>query len=236
MAESLISVYGGMFDSTEVVEEVGGFPRGNKAVDSEFFAKMISCFWSDGVLGEDSFKVSAGGGLQVKVSAGIAWIKGYMAWQKAEATLTLTPGVKHTVALRLNRAAGEFSLVLGDESYEMKRGDEVYDLVLANVVTQAGATSVADFDIRDTRGERELCGIVTSTVDALRAVENAENANNLGGSPAADYVKKSGGTMSGELRAAPESAGKCVVRNIGYGASLPESLADGELFVLVVEE
>ncbi len=35
-------VYGGMFDSTSVEETVGGFPRGNKAVDSAFFAKLIS--------------------------------------------------------------------------------------------------------------------------------------------------------------------------------------------------
>jgi hypothetical protein len=73
-------------------------------------------------------------------------------------------------------------------------------------------------------------------VDALRAVESAEDANNLGGVPAADYVRRSGGEMTGELRAASESAGKCVVRNIGYGATIPESLADGELFVLCVEE
>lgn len=236
MAESLISVYGGMFDSTEVVEEVGGFPRGNKAVDSEFFARMISCFWSDGVLGEDSFRVSAAGGMRITVSAGIAWIKGRMAWQKSDVTLTLSAGKDYTVALRLNRAAGEFSLVLADGDYTAQRGDEVYDLVLATVTTQAGEASVREADIRDTRGERELCGIVTSTVDALCAVEMALNASNLGGSPAADFVKKSGGEMTGELRAASESAGKCVVRNIGYGATIPESLSDGELFVLITEE
>lgn len=236
MAESLISVYGGMFDSTEVVEEVGGFPRGNKAVDSDFFARMISCFWSDGVLGEDSFRVSAAGGLQIKVDSGIAWIKGRMAWQKSPQTLALSAGKKYTVALRLNRAAGEFSLVLADGDYAVQRGDEVYDLVLATVDVQAGAASVSESDIRDTRGERELCGIVTSTVDALRAVEVAQNSHSLGGVPAADYVKKSGGEMTGELRAAGESAGKCVVRNIGYGATLPDNLADGELFVLIVEE
>lgn len=224
-----------MFDSTEVVETVGGFPRGNKAVDSEFFAKMISCFFSDGVL-SDSFRVSAAGGMQITVDPGIAWIKGYMAWQKKGETLTLSPGLNYTVALRLNRSAGEFSLVLADGTYERELGDEVYDLVLATVGTPSAATSVREADIRDTRGERELCGIVTSTVDALRAVETAENANNLGGSPAADFVKKSGGEMTGELRAASESAGKCVVRNIGYGTTLPESLADGELFVLIAEE
>ena len=236
MAESLISVYGGMFDSTEVIEDVGGFPRGNKAVDSQFFAKMISCFWSDGVLGDDSFRVRAGLGLEITVEPGIAWIKGYMAWQKSAQTFTLQGGKTYTVALRLSIVSGEFSLVLADGVFTPERGDEVYDLVLATVTTQEGASSVREGDIRDTRGERDLCGIVTSTVDALRAVEMAEDSNNLGGLPASDYVKKAGGEMSGALRAASDSTGRCVVRNIGYGTTLPENLADGELFVLIAEE
>ena len=41
---------GGMFDSTSVVETVDGFPRGDKAVDAAFFARMLRCFYRDGVL------------------------------------------------------------------------------------------------------------------------------------------------------------------------------------------
>ena len=41
---------GGMFDSTSVVETVDGFPRGDKAVDAAFFARMMRCFYRDGVV------------------------------------------------------------------------------------------------------------------------------------------------------------------------------------------
>ena len=230
MAESLISVYGGMFDSTEVVEEVGGFPRGNKAVDSEFFAKMISCFWSDGVLGEDSFKVSAGGGLQVKVSAGIAWIKGYMAWQKEPLTLTLTPGTWN-ILLRLNLAAGEFTVTASENA--PVNTEVIRDLVLGEAVIPSNASAVTSAMIADTRGVREKCGYVTSTVDALARVENAGNADMLGGTSADGYLKRSGGVMTGALTASPDSTGKMTVRNIGYGTALPDTLADGDLFILL---
>ncbi len=223
-----------MFDSTEVVETVGGFPRGNKAVDSEFFAKMIACFWADGIFGEDSYRVSAGDGLSVKVAPGIAWVRGYMAWQKEEVSLPLSAGASYTVALRLNAAAGEFSLVLNDDAnYIPQNTDGIRELVFANVMVPAGATAVSEDDITDRRLDSSVCGVVTSTVDALGSVENAQNAGSLGGSPASAYLKKEGGTMTGALAAAADGTGACVVRNIGYGEVLPDSLGEGELFVLI---
>ncbi len=234
MAETLISVYGGMFDSTEVVETVDGFPRGNKAVDSEFFARMITCFWSDGVLGSDSFKVSAGDGLSLSVASGIAWAKGYMAWQKTNLSVTVAAGMSYTVALRLDCAVGEFSLVLSDAAdFTPQNTENVRELVLATVSIPTGALSVTSEHITDKRGDTSLCGIVTSTIDALGAVENAQNANNLGGEPADAYLKKSGGTMTGVLKATADSSGTAAVRNIGYGTSLPATLGEGELFVLI---
>ncbi len=234
MAETSISVYGGMFDSTEVTETVGGFPRGNKAVDSEFFAKMISCFYKDGVLGEDSFAVSAGDGLSVRVSPGIAWARGYMAWMKNEEVLSLAPGSVYKIMLRLNLAAGEFSLVLSDNAgYTPQNGENFRDLVFASVSVPESAVSIEAQYITDLRAERDYCGIVTSTVDALNTVDTAQNAYSLGGNAASAYLKKSGGTMTGALTASSDSTGACIVRNIGYGTSLPDTLGDGELFVLL---
>ena len=41
----------GFFDSTEIIEEVGGgYPRGDKAQDAEFFAGFFSDIIGDGVL------------------------------------------------------------------------------------------------------------------------------------------------------------------------------------------
>ena len=237
MAETILPVFGGMFDSTEVTETVGGFPRGNKAVDSDFFAKMISCFWSDGVFGDDSFKVTKSSGMIVSVSPGIAWAKGYMSWQKNQLRYELRAGTEYTVALRLNVSAGQFYIVFSrDTTFVPNNSDTLRDLVLAVVTVPAGASAVTEEMIKDMRHDKSLCGIVTSTVDALGAVELAQDANNLGGVSADSYLKKEGGVMTGDLVALPDTTGKAAVRNIGYGTSLPESLGAGELFILIPEE
>lgn len=234
MAELVLPVYGGMFDSTEVVETVGGFPRGDKAVDSAFFAKMIECFYKDGVFGEDSFAVTAAGGLAVSVSAGIAWIRGYMAWQKSAMTITLAAGTSYSVVLRLNTAAGEFSLVAKNGA--VTNNSSIKELVLAEITVPSSASAVTAAMITDTRGDRSKCGVVTSTIDSLETVSKAENANMLGGVAAGNYLRRTGGTMTGSLYAASDATGKQTVRNIGYGTELPSALADGELFVLLSAE
>ena len=229
MADISTVIYGGMFDSTSVVETVNGFPRGDKAVDSAFFAKMIESFYRDGVLA-DSFGVSPSGGMNITVEPGIGWIRGYMAWQKEAITLTLTPGT-WSIFLRLNLAAGEFTVTASEGS--PVNSDVIRDLVLAEIVIPANASAVTSAMITDTRGTREKCGYVTSTVDALDRVENAGNADMLGGTSADGYLKRSGGTMTGALTAARDSTGMMTVRNIGYGSTLPDTLADGDLFILL---
>ncbi|MCR4905699.1 MAG: hypothetical protein K6A33_06420 [Clostridiales bacterium] len=227
-------VNGGMFDSTQAVEEVGGFPRGDKAVDAAFFAKMFSCFYKDGIIGDNSFRVTAGSGLTVQVAPGVAWAYGRMAWQQTALTFTLGAGKTWTILLRLNTAAGEFTCVATDSGAGLpSRTDSVCDLILAEVTIPAGAASITE--ITDTRTDAAKCGVVTSAVEALGTVNTAQNATMLGGSPASDYLKKSGGTMTGALRAAADTSGASVVRNISYGSTVPVSLADGELFIQLAD-
>ncbi len=233
MATISTPVYGGLFDSTTVEETVGGFPRGNKAVDSAFFAKLISCFYSDGIFGEDSFKIIPGGGMKIKAQAGVAWVRGYMAWQKEDLTLTLSPGGEYNVILRLNVPAGEFTLCATTDS--PVTSDSIKDLVLAEVSVPTGSDSVTSAMISDTRTDGGKCGIVTSTIDALSSVALAQNANMLGGSAASAYLKRSGGIMTGKLTAAAEETGASAVRNISYGTVMPTTLKEGEVFILLAE-
>ena len=229
MADISTAIYGGMFDSTSVVETVNGFPRGDKAVDSAFFAKMIESFYHDGVL-TDSFDIQPAGGMNITIEPGIGWIRGYMAWQKEPLTLTLTPGTWN-ILLRLNLAAGEFTVTASENA--PVNTEVIRDLVLGEAVIPSNASAVTSAMIADTRGVREKCGYVTSTVDALARVENAGNADMLGGTSADGYLKRSGGVMTGALTASPDSTGKMTVRNIGYGTALPDTLADGDLFILL---
>ena len=226
MAEIKTLIEGGMFDSTEIVETTDGYPRGNKAVDSAFFAKMISCFYRDGVWGEDSFKVTPAGGMTLWVSGGIAWCRGYMAWRKTDTSITLPGSGSYSIVLRLDTLAGEFSLV-AKEGPEIEDSEYIKELLLATINAPTSATAVNDTMITDKRD------YVTSTVDALSTVDTAKNAAKLGGLAPEEYLKTSGGVMSGDMRAKPDKSGMSVVRNIGYGTILPDYMSDGDLFILL---
>ena len=188
---------------------------------------MISCFYGDGVWGEDSFKVTPAGGMNISVKGGIAWCRGYMAWQRSDTQMTLESGVTYNIVLRLDTLVGEFSLAAKDSADGLTDTEFVKEMHIAAVSVPTSVSAVNDKMITDKRN------YVTSTVDALSTVQNAENAAKLGGISPEGYLKTSGGTMSGDMRAKPEGSGMSVVRNIGYGSTLPDSMADGDLFILL---
>lgn len=241
MADIILPVFGGMFDSTTVVDTVNGFPRGDKAVDSSFFAKMISSFYSDGILAagdyaQNGFKVVPAGGLTVTAAPGIAWIRGYMAWMQEAQSFVLSAGHSYSVVLRLNTASGEFTLVVTETTSSVPvRTEQICDLVLAEIRIPSGSAELTESMIRDTRSNLEKCGFVTCTVDALQTVPFAEDAGSVGGIPGNALVRRDGGTMNGNLRAAPEMTGISVVRNIAYGTALPDVMEEGEIFILLSE-
>lgn len=239
MADTTITLYGGMFDSTEITDTVDGFPVGNKAVGGDFFAKMISSLYGNGVSihGEpDAFLVAAGGGMTLTCQPGAAWINGYMAWNKEPQTLPIAAGKNYAVCLRLNTAAGTFSLLCaenpGEGTYPVRSG-AVYDLVLARVSVPGTAVSASDALIEDCRQQASLCGVVTSAADSLDAISFAANAGMLGGHTANEYLKITGGTLTGRLQAARENTGASVVRNISYGSVPPTDLREGDVFLLL---
>ena len=241
MADIVLPVFGGMFDSTTVVETVNGFPRGDKAVDSSFFAKMISSFYSDGILaggeyGQNGFRISPADGMTISVGAGIAWIRGYMAWMKEPQTMVLSAGHTYTVVLRLNTASGEFTLMAAEDASSLPVDSElIRDLVLAEIRIPANQTVITSGMIDDTRADIDRCGFVTCTIDALQTVPFAEDAGSLGGMRENEFLRKAGGTMTGQLTAAREVTGVSAVRNIAYGTTLPDILEEGEIFILLSE-
>ena len=101
--QTTIDVLGGMFDSTAVVETVDGFPRGDKAVDAAFFARMMQCFYSDGVVrpADGYLQVLPGDGMRLTVNAGCGWIHGHMGWVKEAVSAFVEAGHSY-----LDAAAG----------------------------------------------------------------------------------------------------------------------------------
>ena len=212
---------GGMFDSTSVVETVDGFPRGDKAVDAAFFARMLRCFYRDGVLRPTDgglAVVPAGGGIVVQVRPGVAWIGGRMAYLDEAASFTLTAGHLYAVTLRLDLDLRRFTIeVEEDTGTAPLRGTTVTELLLARVNVPMQATAVTAAMITDKRMDETVCGAV-------------------GGLTADKLVPRSGCVMTGVLRCGNESAGGSAVRNIRYGKTLPTDLADGEIFLLLADD
>ena len=234
MSDIINPIVGGMFDSTEVVETPGGFPRGNKAVDSAFFAKMISSFYADGVLRDGGYSVEPAGGMTVTVTPGVAWAHGYMALSEDDTTVTLQAGKTYAVLIRLNSLLGEFNLIVTESLTGLPtRTSTICDLILAEITVPSGVSSVTSAMITDTRADTEKCGYVRNAIDELGEALHSEDSDKLGNSPAADFVKKTGAVMTGELHAAADTTGVSLVRNISYGSSVPASLASGEVFILV---
>ncbi len=157
---------GGMYDSTKIVDTVNGFPVGDKAVSSAFIASMISSLIGDGVIntGNGDLSVIPASGLSIKIKAGTAWARGYMARLDGALTAELSAGHEYTVFVRQDYALGEATVCIcedNDGSIPSRVGGR-YDLVLAKVKIPAGALVVNEAMITDCRANTTLCGFVTS--------------------------------------------------------------------------
>ena len=155
----------GFFDSTEIVEEVGGgYPRGDKAQDAEFFAGFFSDIIGDGVLPSPSsaFQVLPQSGMQVQMRPGKCYIHGYMAWDTEAAALTVTAGTTVYAVFRLNTDSGEITRLLSES---IQRSGSVYDLAVARITAPAGTVEVTDAMIEDLRSDPDYCGYVQKITD-----------------------------------------------------------------------
>lgn len=233
-----IDVPGGMFDSTKIVETVDGFPRGDKAVDAAFFARMMQCFYSDGVVrpGDGFLRVMPGEGMRIQVTPGCGWIDGHMGWVTEPVQAFVEAGHSYLVTLRLHRTEGAFTLDVLEDQSTVARNDSIWELLLATVTVPADAVSVTEAMITDKRMDGTVCGAVNSPVAALDAVAYAADAGTVGGVAGDSLVPKSGCRMTGNLYAHGDTTGAPVVRNIRYGTVLPDVLTEGEIFILLAEE
>lgn len=155
----------GFFDSTEIVEEVGGgYPRGDKAQDAEFFAEFFSDIIGNGVRPSPSstFQVLPQSGMQVQMRPGKCYIHGHMAWDKEVETLTVTAGTTVYAVFRFNAASEDITRLLSES---VQRSGSIYDLAVARITVPAGAVEVTDDMIEDLRSDPDYCGYVQKITD-----------------------------------------------------------------------
>lgn len=145
---------------------------------------------------EEDFAVTPAGGIKVTVSAGQGWVRparfeGYSIIMREAETLTLAladgqrPRIDRIV-LRFDAAGRKSSLLILQGTPDtqptapaISRTATVYDLCLADVTRPAGSTAITAGNIRDTRTNEALCGIMRDAVTRIpteQLIAQAEGA------------------------------------------------------------
>ena len=181
----------GLFDSTEIVQTVDGYPQGNKAETADFFAHALAGLSGNGIppTPADAFKVTANGSMAVSVAPGYCYINGYHAWDDETATITISNASAARsvyISMRLNLLNGEITLI-SDTAFT--RAESIYDLALARIDIPANSAAITADMVTDLRGNSNYCGVLQKITDgAATEIWNYLSGNvqpiNLGGTGA----------------------------------------------------
>lgn len=152
---------------------------GDRTYNADSFAEWANTFFSTGVFNGD-LQVTPDSGMVVNVGTGYANINGKVRLFDAQTTFTLSPASGtypriDTIVVRRNDTARTITLeyVMGAYSgldpqpTAPTRDETTYEIVLAQILVNAGATSISVGDITDTRPDDTICGWITGSVDSV---------------------------------------------------------------------
>ena len=157
----------GLFDSTEIIEDVGGYPRGNKAQDAAFFAKMLAGIIGNGVLPTPStcFQVLPYSGMTIQMRPGAMYKDGYFAYDEEAWTWDLTgteSGKDVYCGFTLYKTAGEIQRLIYLDTFNPET-----DVIVAKIKIPEGAVEITDIMITDLRSDPAYCGYVQKITDTV---------------------------------------------------------------------
>ena len=172
----------GFFDALQVN---GEYDRTYSAAD---YCDNLATIIKNGVRysAADDLKVTAAGGMALSVAIGRAWINGHYFYNDTEYT-ALTIGTAPTgsnkridrVVLRLNTAVAQRNIELAilqgtaaasPSAPELTRSGDVYEIAIADVLVNAGATDISDANITDQRANGTVCGWASSVTPAIMSL------------------------------------------------------------------
>lgn len=203
------------FDSMDVLNSESGKMEPDRLYEAEIFREYFAKFLSNGVYyghyknyGENGMKVTANGGLNIKVNAGAGIIEGADFENEEDKIFTLerpTSGNRiDRVVVKLDKtlAIRETQLYIkagnGTTSATLQRDDNIYEICLAEVTVKS-TSNIEAADIVDKRTNSSLCGIVNSliSVDGEELYQQFQNyieniKNNL-------VLKNQDNTITGKL-------------------------------------
>lgn len=168
------------FDAMKVLNEESGQMEADRVYEAEIFRKYFAKFLSNGVYfgqyknySENSMKVSLDGGLTIKVSKGAGIIEGADFENEEERLFTLE---RPASGERIDRVIIKFDKTLatretqlyikegiGTMPADLQRDDNIYEISLAEVTVKS-TTNLIETDIKDTRLDKNLCGMVNSLI------------------------------------------------------------------------
>lgn len=154
---------------------------GDRKYDASFFAEYFATFIGNGVFPNPStgLQVITNNDMTITVKAGKAWINGYYFVNDANHVLSLdgADGVLKRIdriVLRLDFSAREITLVIKKSPFAsspvapvLQRDADAYELALADILVNNGATSISQGNISDQRLNTSLCGVVHGVVDQV---------------------------------------------------------------------
>lgn len=152
--------------------------NGDRVYDDTSFEHWLKKFFTSGVFLND-LQVTANNDMTVTVGTGYTNIDGKVKIFESETPLIIeTAGASYpridSIVLERNDTERDILLKVIKGGYSSEpvahvpvRQDGVYQLVIAEILVNAGAVKVTQADITDTRSNTELCGIVAGAVDQI---------------------------------------------------------------------
>lgn len=153
----------------------------DRVYKAEDFARYFASFIGSGIFPNPTtnLQVKVDSAMRIIVSAGKAWINGYFYENTDELSLQLATadGVLNRIdriVVRLDLSARliQCAVKKGSESSSptppnLQRDSDIFELALADILVENGATKLTQSDITDQRFNDSLCGIVSGVVDQI---------------------------------------------------------------------
>lgn len=159
----------------------GPFKGVENAWDDDDFARFLAHLVGNGVYPNPStgLQVIQNENMTVVVKPGAAWINGRFLYSDGDIVLNFdnADGVLKRidrVIIRLNHVERKIEIAIKKGTFAsspvalaLQRDADMYELALADVLINNGATAITQANITDQRLNNELCGIVHGTVDQV---------------------------------------------------------------------
>ncbi|WP_281486987.1 hypothetical protein [Lysinibacillus sphaericus] len=166
-----MTIYSGIFNSV----------NGDRKYNAWWFAKYFATFIGNGVFPNPSLnlQVAAYQNMKIVVKPGSGWIDGYFIYSDGDHVLSLdvADGVLKRidrVVMRLNHLTRKIEIVVKKGTFTsspvaptLQRDTDAYELALADVLINNGATQITQANITDQRLNSTVCGIVHGTVNQV---------------------------------------------------------------------